>query len=101
MSSVPQPSSTNRNGTEQKTEMPMVERDEETGQYQETYPDEDFRAALNEEGSAGTQAVADVVGCSYDNSYKTLRRLKYEGSVSSFRVGNARLRSVSDEEIDK
>jgi hypothetical protein len=79
----------------------MAERDEESGQYQETYPDEDFRAALNEEGSAGTQAVADVVGCSYDNAYKTLRRLKYEGSVSSFRVGSVCLRSVSDEEMDK
>ncbi len=85
--------------TKNTSEMPGANRDEDSGQYQETYPDEDFVDALDEHGPTGTQAVADAVGCSYDHAYKTLRRLEAEGVVSSDRVGNARLWKV-DEEAD-
>jgi Mn-dependent DtxR family transcriptional regulator len=83
------------------TDMPGANRDEETGQYRETYSDADFFEFLEEDGPAGTQDVADAVGCSYDHAYKTLRRLEDEGSVSSSRVGNARLWQIDEEGVDE
>jgi Mn-dependent DtxR family transcriptional regulator len=73
-------------------EMPGANRDEDTGEYREKYPDEDFVEFLDEDGPAGTQDIADAVGCSYDHAYKTLRRLADEEErITSSRIGNARL----------
>ena len=72
--------------------MPDADRDEESGQYTETYPPEDFTNAIEAEGGmAGTQDIADRVDCSYETAYKKLRKMEDAGTIESKRVGNARL----------
>jgi hypothetical protein len=63
------------------------ERDER-GRIKETYPLEEFVAAINELDTAGTRDVAEEVGCSYELAYKKLRTLEDEGRVSSKKFGN-------------
>lgn len=77
----------------------MADRDDETGQYSETYPLEDFIDALQSiGGSAGTQEVADAVGCKYRTANAKLHDLEEQGLVSSRKVGNAYLWMLADEE---
>lgn len=82
---------------EEHSPMPGADRDDESGQYQETYPTEAFISALEAEGgSAGTQDVADRVGCSYETAYKKLRSLADDGEIDRRKVGNANLWVVED-----
>ena len=77
----------------------MAERDDESGRYSETYPLADFVDALAElGGSAGTQEVADEVGCKYRTANAKLHELKDEDRVSARKVGNAYLWILSDGE---
>lgn len=77
--------------------MPGAERDEESGQYQETYPTNDFLEAIEAaDGMAGTQDVADYVGCSYETAYKKLRSLEDEKVVGSQKIANARVWMLAD-----
>jgi len=78
--------------------MPGADRDEESGQYTETYDDDDVLEAIVEaENMAGTQDVADHVGCSYEAAYKRLRRLEDEGAVKSQKIANARVWMLADD----
>lgn len=78
-------------------QMPRT-RDESSGQYAETYSREAFTDAIRAEGGmAGTQEIADRVGCVYDTAYKKLRALEDEGYVTSRKVANARLWMVDSE----
>lgn len=78
--------------------MPGAERDDDSGQYTETYPTEEFLEAIDSaDGMAGTQDVADAVGCSYETAYKKLRKLEDAGSVDSQKVANARVWLRADE----
>jgi Fic family protein len=73
----------------------MAERDEESGRYSETYPLSGFIEALESlGGSAGTQDVADAVGCKYRTANAKLHELEEEGRVSARKVGNAYLWSL-------
>lgn len=73
------------------TNMPRT-RDEHSGKYAEAYPEEAFIDAIREAGGmAGTQEVANAVGCVYDTAYKKLRKLEENEKVSSRKVANARL----------
>jgi GTP-sensing pleiotropic transcriptional regulator CodY len=79
--------------------MPNADRDDESGQYTETYPPEDFITAIEaENGMAGTQDIADTVGCSYETAYKKLREMEDAGTIESKRVGNARLWLLPEDE---
>lgn len=76
--------------------MPGAERND-SGKYTDKYPPESFTDALRElGGAAGTQDIADAVGCKYDTAYKKLRTLEDEGRVTSQKVANARLWQVGD-----
>lgn len=78
--------------------MPGADRDDDSGQYQEKYSTDYFLEAIESaDGVVGTQDVADHVGCSYETAYKKLRSLEDSGSISSSKVGNARVWTVSDE----
>lgn len=78
--------------------MPNADRDDESGKYTETYPPEAFVDAVRDaDGLAGTQDVADAVGCSYELAYKRLRDLADDGTVATRKVANARIWSVDDE----
>lgn len=68
------------------------ERDEESGKYTETYPLEDFTEALELlSGAAGTQEVANEVGCAYRTAFAKLSELEDKDKVTSRKVGNAQL----------
>lgn len=78
--------------------MPGAERDNDSGQYTETYPTDGFLDAIDDvDGVAGTQDVADAVGCSYETAYKKLRSLEDAGAVESEKVANARVWLRADE----
>lgn len=71
------------------------ERDEESGRFTEEYPPEELVAAIRDAGgAAGTQEVAERVGCSYETAYKKLRWLEDAGEIAHRKVGNARLWEV-------
>jgi len=68
------------------------DRDEQTGKYTERYNPENFLSALESlGGSAGTQEVADEVGCAYRTAHAKLTELEEEGKLNSRKVGNAKL----------
>ena len=70
----------------------MADRDDNSGRYSETYPLPDFIEALDKlGGSAGTQDIADEVGCQYRTANAKLHELKDRGEVSARKVGNAYL----------
>lgn len=72
------------------------DRDEESGKYTETYPPEDFIEALESlSGKAGTQEVAEEVGCAYRTAFAKLSKLENKGKISSHKVGNALLWELS------
>lgn len=78
--------------------MPNDERDETTGEFREKYRRETFLEAIEKRGgAAGTQEVADEVGCPYNTAYSKLRALESEGRITSRKVANARLWKVSNE----
>ncbi len=75
------------------------DRDEESGKYTETYPPEAFIKALESlSGAAGTQEVADEVGCAYRTAFAKLSDLEDEGKLTSRKVGNARLWQIASVE---
>lgn len=76
----------------------MRDRDDD-GQYSQTYPLEDFLGALETlGGAAGTQDVADEVGCKYRTANAKLHELEDEGKIDARKVGNAYLWELRDDE---
>jgi predicted ArsR family transcriptional regulator len=70
--------------------MPGKDRDEESGEYTTTYPDSDFLETIDQfDGMAGTNEIADEVGCSYMTAYERLQSLESEGAVDSRKTGNS------------
>lgn len=68
------------------------DRDENSGEYTESYPFEEFLSALDTlGGAAGTQEVADEVGCAYRTAHAKLTELEERGDITSRQVGNAKL----------
>jgi predicted Ser/Thr protein kinase len=79
------------------TSMPK-KRDEDSGKYTETYPLSAFLSAIESfGGAAGTQEIADKVGCAYRTAHAKLVELEDSGEVTSRRVGNARLWSTTED----
>jgi hypothetical protein len=78
--------------------MPEDHRDESSGRYTNKYPDHDFIDAIDSlGGAAGTQEIADEVGCIYDTAYSKLVHLEDEERVTSRKIANARLWSLTNE----
>lgn len=71
-------------------------RDEDSGEFTETYPLESFLDSLEEIGPAGTTDIADSVGCDRRTAYIKLQSLEGEGLVKSQKVGNALLWELKD-----
>ena len=67
------------------------ERDEATGRYVADTPPEEFIEAIERLGGAGTQEIADGVGCRYQAAYKRLRALEDQGRVGRRKIANANL----------
>lgn len=65
---------------------------DETGKYTETYPSNDFISALESlNGAAGTQEIANEIGCAYRTAHAKLTGLEEKGKITSRKVGNAKL----------
>jgi len=76
----------------------MADRDTDSGQYTETYPLSEFVDALEElGGAAGTQEVADAVGCKYRTANAKLHELEDDSEITSRKVGNAYLWELPEE----
>lgn len=75
----------------------MPDRDDKTGRYTGEYSTEDFLDAITaEDGLAGTGDIADQVGCAHDTAYKRLQRMEKQELVSSKKVGNTLLWSITE-----
>jgi uncharacterized membrane protein len=67
----------------------MGERDDDTGQYTDEYPEEAFLDAItNSDQMLGTGEIAESVGCAHDTAYKRLKKLEKNDVVGSQKVGN-------------
>ena len=66
----------------------MEDRDE-GGKFNQEYSDEEFLSAVENLPVAGTQKVADEVGCSYNLAYRRLKNLNESGQVNCEKVGSA------------
>lgn len=79
--------------------MTNPERDEDTGKFTETYPREDFLAAIEKEGGmAGTSDIAEQVGVIRETAYKKLQRMEEDGQVKSQKVGNSLVWLIANED---
>jgi hypothetical protein len=96
--------STNSDDRSYHCDSPMPERDNNTGRYteEEEHSTETFTDALRTlGGAAGTQEIADKVGCLYDTAYKKLRRMEDDGTITSRKIANARLWQLPEDEITR
>jgi predicted transcriptional regulator len=66
----------------------MRERDDD-GKYNQSYTDEEFVDAVEAIPVAGTQNVAEEVGCSYDLAYRRLNQLFNDGTIAREKVGGS------------
>ena len=67
----------------------MGERDDETGQYTDEYPEQAFLEAIRKaDQMLGTGEIAESVGCAHDTAYKRLQELEDRGVLGSQKVGN-------------
>jgi len=72
--------------------MPYDKRDNDTGEFTETYPHQEFLQSLESlSGQASTQEITNEVGCAYRTAYQKLVELEEDGKISSKNIGNARL----------
>jgi len=77
--------------------VPGKDREEESGRYTTSYSDSDFINSIQTlDGMAGTSEIAETVGCTRRTAYTRLQTLEFEGQVTSRKVGNSLLWSVSD-----
>lgn len=77
----------------------MANRDEDSGQYTETYPLEDFIAALEAlDGSGTTPEITEEVGCKSRTTNDKMHELEDQGRVSSKAVGPAYLWILEDDD---
>jgi len=76
--------------------VPGKDREEDSGKYTTSYPDSDFIHAIRElDGLGGTSEIADTVGCTRRTAYTRLKNLEDQGQVSSRKVGNSMVWTVS------
>lgn len=74
------------------------ERDDESGQFVESYPPEEFIRVIKEhDGMASTPEIYNELGCSNRLALNRLREMQQEGKVSARKVGNAYLWMVEIE----
>lgn len=77
--------------------MPGKDREEESGRYTTSYQDSDFIHAIRQlDGLGGTSEIADTVGCTRRTAYTRLQKLESENQVTSRKIGNSLVWSVSD-----
>lgn len=79
------------------TTMPGKDRDEESGEYVDTYPEEEFLQAIESHGgAAATLGIAEAVSCHRDTARRRLNELAEAGVVERRDVGDAALWMIPD-----
>lgn len=77
--------------------MPGKDREEESGKYTTSYQDSEFIHSIKQlDGLGGTSEIADTVGCTRRTAYTRLQKLENENQVTSRKIGNSLVWSVSD-----
>jgi GTP-sensing pleiotropic transcriptional regulator CodY len=77
--------------------VPGKDREEESGKYTTRYQDSEFIHAIKKlDGLGGTSEIADTVGCTRRTAYTRLQKLENENQVTSRKIGNSLVWSVSD-----
>lgn len=66
-----------------------VNRDEDSGQFTEQYPEKAFLEAVDKLDHATTAQVAEEVGCSYDLAYRRLNSLSEDGELKRIEIGSS------------
>ncbi len=70
--------------------MPGIDRDNDSGEYTQTYPSSDFIEAIDEIGGmAGTSEISDIVGCTHWTAYTRLQDIEDQGLIETREVGNS------------
>ena len=65
------------------------DRDESSGEYEDTYSEQAFLDAISELNGGGTREIADRIGCHRDTARRRLNTLAEEGLVQRRDVGDA------------
>ena len=70
--------------------VPGIDRDNDSGEYTQTYPDSDFIDAIDELGGmASTSDISDTVGCTHRTAYTRLQAIEEQDLIQSRKVGNS------------
>lgn len=72
------------------------ERDDDTGQFSDHYPDEEFLTVVREADLPTTTEVAEAVGCDRRTAYVRLNELEECGTVSSRKIGRTLVWKIAD-----
>lgn len=68
--------------------VPGADRDRETGEFTDKYPEDAFLDAVRDhDGLPTTPSVADAVGCNRRTAYNRLTDLESRGDVASQEAG--------------
>lgn len=81
----------------------MPARNQETGQYTETYPLDEFLRVLHRtDNELGTKDVQQQIECEYRTAIAKLNELEEKGKITSRKVGNAYLWKLDEsEDVDQ
>jgi predicted transcriptional regulator len=81
--------------------MPERDRNEETGQFVETFPRDRFLTAIQRLDLPTTTEVAEAVGCDRRTAYVKLRSLVDDNQASSRKVGQTLVWSPTSDASDQ
>jgi len=77
----------------------MTDQPHTDGQFGEIYPEDEFIRAIESLQPAGTQEIANRVGCSRQNADYRLREFAKDDKVNQKKIGNSLVWMRSEEEI--
>jgi len=77
----------------------MPDQPHTDGQFGEIYPESEFIQAIESLQPAGTQEIANRVGCSRQNADYRLREFAKDDKVDGKKIGNSLVWMRSEEEI--
>lgn len=77
------------------------QRDKETGEFVEKYPQETILTAMQECGGiAATSEIADALDANRNTVYKKLREMEADGVITSRKAGGIRVWERTDVETE-
>jgi len=77
----------------------MIDQPHTDGQFGEIYSEDEFISAIESLQPAGTQEIADRVGCSRQNADYRLREFAKDDKVNQKKIGNSLVWMRPEEKI--